>query len=50
MDGVPYLTQDPVQPGETYIYMNFQLKMLEHFGTMHTLKPGNKFQKVYMVL
>jgi len=20
MDGVPYLTQDPVQPGETYIY------------------------------
>ena len=29
MDGVPYLTQDPIQPGETFVY-EFPLN---HSGT-----------------
>ena len=47
MDGVPYLTQDPVQPGGTFIY-EFPLKDAGTFGIMHILKLGNKLQKVYM--
>ena len=45
MDGVPYLTQDPVQPGETYIY-EFPVKNAgtfwyhAHFQTWKQISKG----------
>ena len=45
MDGVPYLTQDPVQPGETFIY-EFPLKDAgtfwyhAHFETWKQIAKG----------
>ena len=48
MDGVPGLTQQAIEPGDSFTY-RFPSMTQVLFGTMHIIKLGSKLLGAYMV-